>query len=116
MKFWEKVYLMLMILFFIVLNICNILVFQGGYRKSVESVQNSCISQWGNVAVPFTEDLAEAGEDAGGEWELFQAYVSAYATETLAFELWRGDELRAKSLFGTQRTFSATEERLESDF
>lgn len=116
MKFWEKVYLMVMILFFVVLNICNILVFQGGYRKSVESVQKSCISQWSNVAAPFTEDLAETGEDAGEEWELFQTYVSAYATETLAFELWRGDELRAKSLIGTQRTFSASEEELESDF
>lgn len=116
MKFWEKVYLAVMVLFLIVLNICNILVFQGGYRKSVESVQESCIAQWSNMAVPFAEDLAEAWGDAGEEWELFQSYVSSYVTEDLAFELWRGEELRAGSELGTQRTFSFSEGKLISDF
>lgn len=116
MKFWEKVYLIVMVLFLVVLNICNILVFQGGYNRSVESVQKSCISQWMNVATPFTEDLAETGESASEEWELFQTYVSAYATESMAFELWKGDELRARSQIGTQRTFSSSEGELESDF
>lgn len=116
MRLWEKVYLIIMVLFLVVLNICNILVFRGGYEKSVESVQKAGISQWSNVAVSFTEDLAETGETAAGEWELFQTYVSAYATSELGFELWRGEELRAKSRFGTQLTFSVSEEKLDSDF
>ena len=116
MKLWEKVYLIIMVLFLVVLNICNILVFRGGYERSVESVQGAGISQWSNMAVPFTEDLAEMGEEAAGEWELFQTYVSAYATEELGFELWRGQELRAKSRFGTQLTFSVSEGELASDF
>ena len=63
MKLWEKVYLIIMVLFLVVLNTCNILVFRGGYEKSVESVEKACISQWNNIAVSLTEDLAEAGGD-----------------------------------------------------
>lgn len=116
MKLWEKVYLIIMVLFLVVLNTCNILVFRGGYEKSVESVEKACISQWNNIAVSLTEDLAEAGGDMAGEWELFQTYVSSYATEELGFELWKGDELRAKSRFGTQLTYSAAEGALRSGF
>lgn len=100
MKLWEKVYLIIMVLFLVVLNTCNILVFRGGYEKSVDSVEKTCVSQWNNMAVPFTEDLAETGGDAAEEWELFQTYVSFYATDDLGFELWKGEELRAKSRFG----------------
>lgn len=116
MKLWEKVYLIIMVLFLVVLNTCNILVFRGGYEKSVDSVEKTCVSQWNNMAVPFTEDLAETGGDAAEEWELFQTYVSFCATDDLGFELWKGEELRAKSRFGTQSTYSASEGSLRSDF
>lgn len=116
MKVWEKIYLIIMLLFLVVLNICNFLVFHSGYDKSLKSIQDSCISQWKNISISLAEDLAEVGENREGEWELFQLYVSGYSTEELSFELWKGTELRAKSRPGTQITYSAAEGRLESDF
>lgn len=116
MKIWEKIYLIIMVLFLAVLNICNILIFREGYGKSLRSVQNAYISQWKNIAVSLTEDLAELGDDPEGEWKLFQIYVSAYATEELSFELWEGKELRVRSAPGTQLTYSAAEGKLESEF
>lgn len=116
MKIWEKIYLFVIILFLLVLNICNIIVFRSSYEKSLESVENTAVSFWRHIASSMTEDMAEIGEDETLEWQLFQTYVSEYSTQGHTFELWRKKELCAKSESGTQITFSAAEGQLQSDF
>ena len=116
MKIWEKIYLFVIILFLLVLNICNIIVFRSSYEKSLESVENTAVSFWRHIASSMTEDMAEIGEDETLEWQLFQTYVSEYSTQGHTFELWRKKELCAKSESGTQITLSAAEGQLQSDF
>lgn len=116
MKIWEKIYLFVIILFLLVLNICNIIVFRSSYEKSLESVEKTAISFWRHMASSMAEDMAESGGDEKSEWQLFQTYVSGYSTPGHTFELWRKKELCAKSEGGTQITFSSAEGQLQSDF
>lgn len=116
MKIWEKIYVVVIALFLVVLNVCNVIIFQSVYRQSVDTVEGTAITEWKNIAVPLSEDLGELGGPEGEEWQLFQTYVSGYSTEELAFELWRDGELRCKSKIGSQMTYSALEEEIHSDF
>lgn len=116
MKIWERIYVVVIALFLIVLNVCNVLVFRSSYQKSVDSVKQMAESYWRQIAVPMTEDLAEMGFGEAAEWRLFQSYVSNYNTRDRAFELWRGGELRARSETGSQVTYSASEGKLDSEF
>lgn len=116
MKIWEKIYLIVIVLFLLVLNICNILVFRSSYERSVESVEKTAVSFWKHIASSMAEDMVESIGDEKSEWQLFQTYVSGYSTPNHSFELWRKRELRAKSESGTQVTFSASEGELKSDF
>lgn len=116
MKIWERIYLVVIALFLIVLNVCNVFVFRSSYQKSVDSVKRMAESYWKQIAVPMTEDLAEMGSEEAAEWQMFQSYVSNYNTRDRAFELWRGKELRARSEIGSQVTYSASEGKLESEF
>ena len=65
MKIWEKIYLFVIILFLLVLNICNIIVFRSSYEKSLESVENTAVSFWRHIASSMTEDMAEIGLNSG---------------------------------------------------
>lgn len=116
MKIWEKIYLVVIVLFLVVLNTCNVLIFQSSYQKNVDSVEQTAISYWKYIAISLGEDLEELGEDEMAEWQLFQIYVSNFRNERSAFELWKGKELREKSEVGTQITYSASEEKLVSNF
>lgn len=83
MKIWEKIYLFVIILFLLVLNICNIIVFRSSYEKSLESVEKTAVSFWRHIASSMAEDMAENGEDETLEWQLFQTYVSEYSTPAI---------------------------------
>lgn len=116
MKIWEKIYLVVIALFLLVLNVCNILVFQSSYQKSVDSVKQGAESSWKHMAYSMTEDLSEMEGNEAAEWRLFQSYVSNYSTDGSAFELWRGRELRERSELGSQVTYSASEGEIRSEF
>ncbi len=116
MKIWEKIYLVVIALFLLVLNLCNVLVFRLSYQKSVDSVEKTAVSYWNHIAISMAEDLAEMEGDDNTEWQLFQTYVSSYSTRSCAFELWKKMELRERSETGTQVTYSASEGRLMSAF
>lgn len=116
MKLWEKIYLVVIALFLIVLNICNILVFRSSYHKSVDSAKQTAESSWKQIAVSMSEDLAELEGGETEEWQLFQSYVSNYSTRDRAFELWKEQELRGRSELGSQVTYSASEGKLVSEF
>lgn len=116
MKIWEKIFLVVIALFFLVLNICNVLVFRSSYQKNVDSVEQTAISYWKHIAFSLGEDLEELGKDETTEWQLFQTYVSNFSNQRTAFELWKGKELRVKSEAGTQMTYSASEDKLHSAF
>jgi len=116
MKIWEKIYLVVIALFLLVLNLCNVLVFRSSYQKSVDSVEKTAVSYWNHIAISMAEDLAEMEGDDTTEWQLFQTYVSSYSTRNCAFELWKKMELRERSETGTQVTYSASEGKLSSAF
>ena len=116
MKVWEKIYMVVTLLFLVVLNICNVLVFRSVYRESVNTVEQKAMVEWKNIAVPLSEDLGELGGGQDGVWELFQAYVSSYSTDGYAFELWQDGNLQYKSGIGSQMTYSYLEGKLESSF
>lgn len=116
MRIWEKIYLVVMALFLLLLNSCNVLVFQSTYRKSVEAVEKTAVSFWKQIALSMEEDLAEIENSEEDQWQLFQSYVSSYCTQNLAFELWSGQKLQKKSEIGTQVTDTASEGELSSEF
>lgn len=116
MKLWEKIYLVVITLFLLVLNICNIWIFRSSYDKSVNSVKQTAESSWKHIAVSLTEDLSEMENEDEEEWKLFQSYVSNYSTSENAFELWKGSELREYSEMGSQVIYSSIDGTLVSDF
>lgn len=116
MKIWEKIYLVVIALFLLVLNACNVLIFRSSYQKNVEAVEQTAISDWRNTAFSMGEDMAESGTDETAEWKLFQSYVSSFSNRNSAFELWKGNELCMRSEAGSQITYSASEGRLSSAF
>lgn len=116
MKIWEKIYLVVIALFLLVLNTCNILIFRSSYGKSVELVKQTAESSWKYIAISMTEDLSEIENERNAEWQLFQSYVSNYCTRQCAFELWQGQELRERSGMADQVTYSSSEGALESEF
>lgn len=116
MKIWEKIYLVVIVLFLLILNTCNVLIFQSSYQKNVDSVEQAAISYWKHIAFSMGEDLEELEKDETMEWQLFQTYVSNFSNQRSAFELWKGAELRVRSEEGTQVTYSASEEKLRSVF
>lgn len=116
MKIWEKIFLVVIALFLLVLNLCNVLVFRSSYQKNVDSVEQTAISYWKHIAFSLGEDIEEQGKEETTEWQLFQTYVSNFSNQRTAFELWKGKELRVKSEVGTQMTYSASEGTLHSAF
>lgn len=116
MKIWEKIYLVVIALFLLVLNTCNILIFRSSYEKSVDLVKQAAESSWKYMAISMTEDLSEIENERTAEWQLFQSYVSNYCTRQCAFELWRGQELRERSGIADQITYSSSEGTLGSEF
>ena len=116
MKIWEKIYLVVIALFLLILNICNILIFRSSYEKSVDLVKQTAESSWKYIAISMTEDLSEIENEGNAEWQLFQSYVSNYCTRQCAFELWQGQELRERSGMADQVTYSSSEGTLESEF
>ncbi len=116
MKLWEKVYRIVLVLFLLVLNICNIIIFRGAYQKSVDTVEKAGISRWKNIAASFSEDIAECGGNPEEGWSLFQSYVSDYYSENFVLELWKNRKLCLKSAPGSQQTDSAEEGEIFSDF
>ncbi|MCM1244148.1 MAG: HAMP domain-containing histidine kinase [Roseburia sp.] len=116
MKIWERIYLVVIALFLVVLNVCNVLVFRSSYQKSVDSVKQMAESYWKRIAVPMAEDLAETGPDEAAQWQLFQSYVSNNSIRDCAFELWRDGKLCACSEMGSQATYFSGEGKLESGF
>lgn len=116
MKIWEKIYLIVMVVFLTVVGITNALVFRSSYQNSVEAIENAGILGWKRIAVALSEDLNELEKGSEEEWDLFQNYVSVYGTDVQAFEIWEQDILLYRSGFGTQATFSSQEEKLESEF
>lgn len=116
MKLWEKIYVVVMALFLLVLNSCHVLVFQSSYQKNIDAMEKTAEVYWKQIAFSLAEDLAENPYDETSEWQIFQAYVSGYSMHGYAFELWRDYELREKSKIDTQITYSEQEGKLVSDF
>lgn len=116
MKLWEKIYFVVITLFLLVLNICNIWIFRSSYDKSVDSVKQTAESSWKHIAVSMTEDLSELEKEEAEEWQLFQSYVSNFSTRENAFELWKGNELREYSEVGSQVVYSSIDGTLSSVF
>ena len=112
MKIWEKIYIVVLVLFVLVLNLCNSVIFGSIYKESVASAENMLATVWRTIAVSLAEDLSSAGEARG----LFQTYVSYYNNQNRAFELWAGETLCYKSDMGTQITYSYQEGALKSDY
>ena len=70
MKIWEKIYLVVIALFLLVLNTCNILIFRSSYEKSVDLVKQTAESSWKYMAISMTEDLSEIENERTAEWQL----------------------------------------------
>lgn len=116
MKLWKKIYMAVMVLFILVLNICNAAVFRSIYRGNVDVAERASVSLWDSIAMPFAEDWPEAAGNRASEAALFQGYVSYFGRNDLALELWQADTLCYKSVLGTQQIYSYQQEELHSDF
>ena len=112
MRIWEKVYLVVLVLFVLVLNLCGGFIFRTIYAGSVAASENASATVWRTIAVSMAEDLSGLKDDKA----LFQTYVSYYNNRNRAFELWRDDVLCYKSVSGTQVIYSSGEGKLQSDY
>lgn len=96
MKFWQKIYLVTLIIILIFLNGGIYLVFQITYQKNIETEQKRAESDYTITKNAIQKDM-QALEQRGELNDtvivsLFETYEQFYSKYNLSFQLWKGEQ------------------------
>ena len=95
MKLWQKVYLVTMILFVVLLNVGMYVVFEVTYQKDITVEQKQAETEYNMLTgamVRSLQSLYSQGDVTDAKLQRVAAKYENYYEDTLHFTLWKGDK------------------------
>ena len=97
MKFWQRAYISILVLFVVCFYISIHLVSNYAYRTSLGSERERSFGEAGFIAASLSRDMSAIIQNGGNlsnnGYSFFQRYADYYEARGIYLELWRNDEL-----------------------